>query len=261
MALQPTRRFAFTAGLAVVAAPSIVFAKDTRLSAREILLRNEIAMGGARAWRAIHSVESVVRIFEQGSAVIGRYRASKSGKARIDVFVKGDRVFSEGVDEAGSWQWPGGKPAAETAPAAANGILERGIEANLNSLRELADNGATFSLAPDVDGGGLVPMKRVLRDGYVDYIYLDPHDWLVKRQRDVRAIHPAIDDAKKPLENQYDDYRLVNGVRTPFQSRQIDVRSGAVLQTTTILRHAYNLPDKELDLSRAFVAAKAPAES
>lgn len=261
MTQRLTRRLTLAGGAAAgLMAPWLASAGVGRILPRGIILRNEVAMGGERAWRQIQSLESVVRIVEQGAVVLGRYRASKRGRARIDVFAGATRVFSEGVDEDGSWQWPGGASAPEASPAAAKGILERGIDLNLNSLRGLADAGATFAAAPEAQAGNerYVALKRVLKDGHVDYLYFDPQDWLVKRQRDVRAIHPAVSDTKKPLENQYDDYRLVQGVRTPFQSRQVDLTTGVVLQTTTVLRQAYNLAEQRLDLNRAYVPGAPP---
>jgi len=47
-----------------------------------------------------------------------------------------------------------------------------------------------------VDGTSYYVLELKLDDGFVTYLYLNPTTYLIDRQRDIRAMHPAIDPSK-----------------------------------------------------------------
>ena len=249
----------FVKGLSVLA-PVIVtngFAtspqrvQTSEISIDNLLLRNARARGGLSKLGWVRTVDSLIAIEEQGARLIGRYRATRNGLMRIDVFLGDKRVASEGVDESGNWEWPGDKPAPSPAPEVAKGILERGIEKNLYSLHEQAARGAKFSIeGREVVGStNFYVVRSLAKDGFETFMLFDPTDWLVKRSRDFRSLHPTADATKKWMEDEYEAFRWSQGIRDSYASKKIDRTTGKVAQQTTVLRQVYNRPAGELDLA------------
>lgn len=56
------------------------------------------------------------------------------------------------------------------------------------------------------------------------------------------ALHPDMNAAEVWIEKRFSDFRAVDGRLFPFLEQQIDLRSGAVLQTSTIRAVRVNLP-------------------
>ena len=53
---------------------------------------------------------------------------------RIDVFVDGNRVFSEGLDAHGAWEQPGESAAVRDVGDAARHALEHGVAYRFNGI-------------------------------------------------------------------------------------------------------------------------------
>ena len=181
------------------------------------------------------------------------YRATLDRRMRIDVALAGKRVWSEGVDAAGPWAWPGGAPQPAQASADANRALQHGIDFNLAGLHRFPALGHRLTLAgrETLGGADLYVVQIDMADGFQTFRYIDPATWMIVRSRDVRAIHPDLDATKKALENVYEDFRPVQGVLVSFASRQVDVASGKVLQETRLSGEVHNPPPQGLNLGRA----------
>lgn len=247
-----TRRLALTGAACLIASPAL--AADPGLA--EVIARHTKACGGARAMDAIHSVSVDLDITEQGSTVRANYRATPEAM-RIDIFAGGKRVYSEGLDARGSWDWDGGAPAAKDASPEGAKAIRHGMEFNLFGLHRFAERGHRLELAGRevVAGTDYHVIRVVMNDGFETFRYIDPKSWMVGRSRDVRAIHPDMDPTKKLLENVYEDFRPVDGVMTSFRSHQADVTTGAVLQTTQLLAQRCNPPAEALHLARDWAPA------
>ena len=63
----------------------------------DLLACNDRAVGGG-ALRKMGRVDYEMQIEEPGFQAVGRYTAERAGRARIDVYVGDERVFSEGWD-------------------------------------------------------------------------------------------------------------------------------------------------------------------
>ena len=243
------------AGAAGLAVPGLAFArgKDGELSLDQVVRRHTIARGGARALDAVRSVRTDLLITEQGATVTAAYRATLDRRMRIDVTLGGKRVWSEGIDGAGVWAWPGDKPAP--APSSADGerALRHGIDFNLVGLHRFPALGHRLTLAgrETLGGADLYVVQIDMADGFQTFRYIDPASWMIVRSRDIRAIHPDLDATRKPLENVYEDFRPVGGVLVSFASRQVDVASGKVLQETRLAGESHNPPAAGLNLDRA----------
>lgn len=119
-------------------------AQETTLE--EILQRNLEAVRVQPADRNIENVDLILRINEADFSLVARYRASTQGFMRIDVFDGSNRLFSEGIDEMGVWEWPSDKDAPQNVSHDGVRALEHGIEFNLFPLAELPDRGHGIEL-------------------------------------------------------------------------------------------------------------------
>ena len=86
----------------------------------------------------------------------------------------------------------------------------------------------------EIGGVNYYLLQLTLGDGYVTTLYVDPNSWLVTRRRDVRALHVDVDPTPTTIEQQMSDFRRVAGVLFPFANTETDLKTGKVLETTTI---------------------------
>jgi hypothetical protein len=206
---------------------------------------NTAALGGREAIEATASVEYGIRITEKEFSVSAVYVADRKGRMRIDVYDKDTRVFTEALDGRNAWQWT---PANGAQPSSAAGKagLQHGIRSpgKIFGLHEMTAIGNQLeSLAGEsVDGKQYDVLKLTYTDGEVTYLYLDGDSHLITRTRDVRALHPDVDSSTKWIENVHEDFCAVNGVMHPWSSRQVDLKTHEILQTTRVTSLQVNLP-------------------
>lgn len=217
----------------------------------ELIARHTQARGGASAIEAISAVRMEVEIEEPGFTVTGDYRAT-ADMMRIDIFDKGKRVFSEGVDENGAWQQMGKDAPFELSSEKGRAALLHGIEFNLFGLHQLAARGHSLVLLGDetIDGIAYKVVGVTLADGFETFLYINPESALIERRRDVRALHPDADPSEKLLETIYFDFARRCGVLSPASTRQIDARTGEELQRTRVARQVCNVSGDALRIER-----------
>jgi hypothetical protein len=204
----------------------------------EVIERNTAAMGGRRAIEAVHSVAIDLHIVDPDFAVDGSYRATRPGKMRIDVKAEGKHVFTEAFDGRTGWEWKGEGTATIEASAKATAALRHGVElpGHLYGLHELRQRGHRIDLIgrEKINGVDYYALRLTLDDGYVTTLYVDPKSWLITHRRDVRALHVDIDPTPTTVEQRMSDFRQVNGVWFPFANTETDLKTGKLLETTTI---------------------------
>jgi len=204
----------------------------------EVVERNTKAMGGRQAIEAVHSVAIDLHIVDPGFAVDGSYRAARPGKMRIDVKAEGKHVFTEAFDGRRGWQWKGEGTATIEESAKATAALRHGVElpGHLYGLHELRQRGHRIDLIgrEKINGVDYYALRLTLDDGYVTTLYVDPRSWLITHRRDVRALHVDIDPTPTTIEQRMSDFRKVAGVWFPFANTETDLKTGKVLETTTI---------------------------
>jgi hypothetical protein len=168
--------------------------------------------------------------------VDAEYLASREGRMRIDILQNGTRVYSEGIDAQGAWQWVENNVQSGPSSAAGATALQRGLEAPLilRGLHELPARKHVLNLLPRerVDGTDYHVIHVRFVDGYVTRYYIHPRTWLIDRRRDTRPLHPDADPKPTQIEERYFDWREFAGVRYPTRSTQVDVASNRTLQTT-----------------------------
>lgn len=232
----------------------------TRISVEEILEQNLAAVRAEPRGDTITNTNKLLRIEEGGYTLTARYRATSAGKMRIDVFDGNDRVYSEGKDETGVWEWAGGDDAPSNVFHEGAAALEHGIEFNLFPLAALPDRGHDIELVgtEPIRGNDYYVLKITLSDGFETYRYVNADTWQVDLSRDFRAFHPGIDSRKQYIETRHDQWTLVDGVLFAARTRNVDLDTGEVIATTQVLESAYNRPVAELDLERSYLPDGSP---
>jgi hypothetical protein len=204
----------------------------------EVIERNTQAMGGRVAIEAVKSIEVDLHIVDPDFEVDGKYRAARPGRMRIDVIASGKHVYTEAFDGGHGWQWKGEGVAIQEESPKATAALRHGVElpGKLIGLHELRQRGRRVDLAGrERDNGTDYYVLRItLNDGYTTRLYVDPKTWLITQRRDVRPLHPDIDPTPTTIESSFSDFRKVNGVLFAFASKDTDLATGKVLETTRV---------------------------
>ena len=204
----------------------------------EIIERNTKAMGGRQAIESVRSVAIDLHIVDPDFAVDGSYRATRPGKMRIDVKAAGKHVFTEAYDGRRGWQWKGEGTTTVEESAKATAALRHGVElpGHLYGLHELRQRGHRIDLIgrEKINGVEFYALRLTLDDGYTTNLYVDPKSWLITLRRDVRPLHIDIDPTPTTIEQRMSDFRQVAGVWFPFANTETDLKTGKVLETTTI---------------------------
>jgi hypothetical protein len=204
----------------------------------EVIDRNTKAMGGRPAIEAVQSIAVDLHIVDPDFAVDGNYRAARPGKMRIDVNANGKRVFTEAFDGRRGWQWKGKGTTTVEESAEATASLRHGVElpGHLYGLHELRQRGHRIDLIgrEKIEGTDYYALRLTLDDGYTTTLYVDPKSWLITRRRDVRPLHVDIDPTPTTIEQRMTVFRQVAGVWFPFGDTETDLKTGKLLETTTV---------------------------
>jgi hypothetical protein len=223
----------------------------TSLDVDDVIANMVDAQGGADALDAIESIRTRVLIEEPAFTVSGDYRATSSGLMRIDVYAGDERVFSEGIDENGAWQWTaknGIEPTSEKGKA----TLQEGIEFNLFGLHRFKERGHKVELEGEavIDDTAYRILKVTLKSGEETWLYINQQTSMVERQRDFSALHPDVDPVEKNFETVSSDFFKSCGVVLARTEKKMDLDSGDTVQTTTVENRQCNLPADELKFDR-----------
>ncbi len=212
----------------------------------ELIGSHTEARGGQGAIEAIQSLEVKLRIVEPTYTAEGVWSVDRRGRMRIDVFIDGQRVFTEAYDGERGWQMPGGEEHAVLASAGGTAALRHSgqLPTNILGLREMADHGHRLELVgrEEVDGVSYYVILLTLDDGFETRYYVHPASFMITRARVRKALHPDIDPTVTTIETVWSDFREIDGVSFPFQARDTDLATGKLLQTTTLLDVRPNLP-------------------
>ncbi|MCP5380797.1 MAG: hypothetical protein H6912_00375 [Kordiimonadaceae bacterium] len=231
-------------------------AGDKVFSYDRFMEKHMAAMGGRQAIESVKTVDIELEISEPdtsaikqvaGKAVRAHYRASRMGKMRIDVYVDGERVFTEALlsPDVG-WELNGGERTAKTSSEAGRKALLNGIYSNLYGLHELATVGyrLEFQGLQQLMGKTYYAMDVTSPNGKAERQFFDPKTYLKAASMDESALHVDVDPTKTVNVSMSSDYRSVDGLMRSFSGEVIDMGQNKVIQNTKILKIEFN---KELD--------------
>lgn len=247
------RRMLLGTAAAVIGVSPNDRSSDEPLSLRTVIDRHTRARGGAAALEKRESLRVALWITERAHTITATYICTRQ-HFRIDVRDGARRVFSEGLDADGPWLWPAdaNEPRQGVDDAKRTGL--QGIETNIYGLHQYAARGHRVHLAARerIAGVDWIVLEVSFKESYSSRLYIDPCTWMIVRRRDFRAPHPDIDATREAIEVQYGDFRLVNGVATPFVEHQVRLRDGAITQLTGVQSLEYNASFSPETLTRAF---------
>lgn len=225
---------------------------EAGLTAEQVIARHVEAIGGGDSIDAIRNIHIQPEIVEPEFTLLGDYRATREGRMRVDVFIGGERVFSEGIDGDGGWQQNGaGADFTDTAPLA-RAALERGIEFNLFGLHDLAARGHRASLfgREEIDGVNYYVIHVASDEGFERFYFINPETWMIERNRETSALHPDLDDEERPAETILSNFQEFCGVQRPTETRKIDRETGEEIQRTRAFLVECNLDPDSLRIGR-----------
>lgn len=239
---------AFSLLAATGGAPS----REQGLSVDDVLQNNRQAVIGDSRIGKVRNIDLTLSIAEADYQLLARYRAADDGAMRIDVFSEGQRVFSEGKDELGVWEWPGSEDEPVNVTHDGVAALEHGVQFNLFTLAELQSRGHIIELVDQetIGGSSYCVLKVTLKDGFETYRYVNDNTWLVEISRDFRAFHPGIDAIRQNIETRYDQFERTDGILGARRSRNFNSVSEQLAETI-ILERKYNVSRADLDLERS----------
>ena len=203
-----------------------------------IVAKNAAATGSAR----IESMEIDLTMQDGDKTYDAVYRVTRDGRMRIDIYSKGERVYTEAFD--GHAGWDQGSGGSAPVPDPHGSALWHGTQfpGNIFGLEDMQRNGHRLEYMgrETLDGVDYYVVKLTLSDGFETYRYVNPQSWLIERGRDYRAFHPALDPKQTWVETRWSDFRLVEGVARPFLSVNTDLVSGKELARQTVTAYKIN---------------------
>jgi hypothetical protein len=215
------------------------------LTVDQLIDRNVQALGGRAAIEAVQSIKLDLHIVDPDFEADAIYYAARPGRMRIDVSAGGKRVYAEAFNGSRAWQWKGKGEQMEESKTA-TGALRHGIElpGKLFGLHETRRRGNQLALVgqESIDNINYYVIRLTFFDGVSTTLYLDPKTWLITRRRDVRPLHPDIDPTTTTIETKMTDFRKVGGLLFSFASTDTDLKTGKVLEKTTVRGITLNPP-------------------
>lgn len=222
------------AGPTAVTAP----AAQPSVTLEQIVAHNSRAVGSGAG---IHSLEIDLAMQDSGQTFDAVYKATREGRMRIDIIVKGQRVYTEAYD--GSQGWDMDKDGNATVDPHGDALWHgTQFPGGIFGLEDMQANGHKLEYVgrETVAGVDYYVLKLTLSDGFETYRYVNPATWLIERGRDFRAFHPAVDDKKTWVETVWSDYRPVQGVLRPSRSVNNDLTAGKQVASQTMQEYKVN---------------------
>jgi hypothetical protein len=179
-----------------------------------------------------------LQITEPKFTVDGLYRADRDMHMRIDISKDGKVVYIEAFNGKSGWEAQSENgPRNDSTPEGSAGLWHGIVMPDkMFGLHEMESIGNKLTLEgrETLDSINYYLIKLTLKDGFAIHYYINPENWRIERSRDVAALHPDVDAAKKSFETRYSDFRMQDGVLRSFRSEKFDLDTGEKVQTTVI---------------------------
>ncbi len=230
-------------------------AQQSEISYDDFLKKHTAAMGGAASLESLYSIETKVIITEDinpitkdGIPLNGLYRANRDGQMRVDIYVDGNRVFTEALSSANDgWQQDGEGEPIEPLSDAGKAALQKSIHSNVYSLHELPelDYEIEFLGIQELMGKKYYAIDVTSPSNKVERQFFDMKTFLRYATMDESALHVDVDPTKILSVSTNRDYRNVNGIMRSFAGAVIDIRANRVMQTSELLEIEFNKPQNK----------------
>jgi hypothetical protein len=211
-----------------------------------VIDRHTQARGGRAAIEAVRKVEIDLTIEEPTYAADATYAATRDNQMRIDVLMRGERLFTEALDGSRSWELPKGATAATPGSEQGTRALHHGLEFpfKVYGLHELEKRGHKLALLgrEQVDGIDYHVLLLTLDDGFEVRYYVNPKSWLIDRERQFRALHVDIDPTPRWIETTHSDYQPTAGVLYPHRDEEHVVDTHELLSSSSVKAIRVNPP-------------------
>lgn len=244
--MKSSLRQRFLAGCAV---PLLLHGFSASAADLESILDGNHEAHGGDAYARIESIRVELLISEPTYEVRGIYRATREGLVRMDIFAGKTRVFSEGLNPVCAWSWSPRQPAQERGACVGDAeaaALRHGVELPglFHTLRDVRDRGAEVRLVGSVGSasGPEWQLRVTLEDGFSRDYFVDQASYEITRARAFRAFQPATDPTEVLIETRFESPHRVEGILRFQRQVNVNVNSGDVLGTTTVLDLEFN-PD------------------
>jgi hypothetical protein len=211
-----------------------------------IIDRHTQARGGRAAIEAVHAIEIDLTIEEPTYAADATYAATRDKQMRIDVFMGGERVFTEALDGTRSWELAKGATAGTPGSKQGTRALHHGLEFpfKLYGLHELEKRGHKLELLgrERADDTSYYVLLLTLDDGFTVRYYVNPKTWLIDRERQFRALHVDVDPTPRWIETTHSDYEPTAGVLYPHRDDEHVLDTHELLSSSSVKAIRVNPP-------------------
>ena len=214
---------------------SATLAQD--LTLEQLIEKHTKAIGGRQAIAQVRSIEFALTITEPQFTVDAIYRADRTPRMRIDIYADGNRVFTEAYDGRKAWQIGDdgvpSEPGEKGTAALRNGVL---LPGKLFGLHESGLTGNKLKLVgrETVAGTNFHVIELTTSSGDAQMLYISPDTWLIERTRLKKALHPDVDPTEQWLETRFSDFRKSDGVLRSYSHVEVNLESGAIVQTVRV---------------------------
>ncbi|MBT5187106.1 MAG: hypothetical protein HOM01_09880, partial [Kordiimonadaceae bacterium] len=183
----------------LISASFISSCAETEMTYDVFLEKHLTASGGAAAISNVQNIDIDLIITEGDNAMNAHYRANRDGQMRIDVFIGGERVFTEALSSANDgWQLDGGETEAKPLSADGKLALQKGIHFNLYGLHEMPDLGykIDFLGSQNLNDVDYWAVDITSPEGKIERRFFDKKTFLKSVTIDESALHVDVDPTK-----------------------------------------------------------------
>lgn len=219
----------------------LVAASVQAMTADELVAKNLVARGGLDKIHAITTLklEGKLRIGGQFELAFTSYQKAPDS-TRIEATI-------QGMSQIQAWN---GKEAWQISPFQGRRDPERMSGDDAKGLADDASIGGplvdwktrgstiTYLGTEDIDGTSAHKLKVTLKNGDIEYVYLDPDYFLTIRTVSQMMVRGT--EVKSVTD--YGDYERVDGVYFPFSSTTSDGGGDGGSQQLTVLKASANVP-------------------
>lgn len=218
----------------------------------EFLEKHMAAMGGKEKLENIMTVKSKLIIHEDinpitndSTALDGGYMANRDGQMRVDIYIEGNRVFTEALSSMDDgWQQDGEGEPVKPLSEIGKKTLQKSIHSNLYALHELEGLGykVEFQDVQELMGDNYYAVDITNMSGDVERQFFDMDTFLRAATMDESALHVDVDPTKVLSVSTNKNYKMVNGIMHSFSGEVIDLRANKVIQRFELIEIEFNTP-------------------